>query len=77
MAGRFYYCADIKKCKPTIYLRLARQERIHGAIQTLSGVVENNEVVMGRIASFYGVCPAKCKDVILSVLSGGGGGQMA
>lgn len=75
VAGRFYYCADIKKCKPTIYLRLARQERIHGAIQTLSGVVEDNEVVMGRIASFYGVCPAKCKDVILSVLSGGGGSK--
>lgn len=70
VAGRFYHSIDIKSCKPTILLEWAHREQVHG-VDTLRECVEHRDDVLQRIGLFYGTEPAKCKFVILRVLSGG------
>lgn len=70
VAGRFYHGVDIKNCKPTVLLEWARREQLHH-LGILREAVERRGDVLRRIGDFYGTEPAKCKFVILRILSGG------
>ena len=68
----YYHDVDICNCHPTLYLQVARALDVaEHLLSKLIEYIENRQVMLDRIASFYGVSSAKCKYAVLRVMNGG------